>query len=833
MGKKIEIKSEDDSVYVCDVNPGDTLSFEATGKWTDWFIRCDADGYENPFAKFLGIRPAYASARWFALVGEVGGAQFLIGARSQRTFKTGGTLNVFANDLPSMRWNNKGSVDLVVRAADPKPPCEPEPPVKPGWWARNVELLRRTRGFGLIALLLIVTGAALSFSDQGKDLVSAVVQSMTEPAGSRYLTMLCLAAVTLGLQAWFWTRAIVEFQFEDDADWRSNPFLVWTPRVLGLMPFLFLLLGVLLLAGAHDDWDGGVWWPVGTLLASGAAVLSFVIFRTRVAARLRSLAKTRRTGAAVARTLLSLKAVLLIAGLAVAALSLAAVLASKFDLPVFVGPAAVVLFAISNIIPVVALLAQMGVHYRVPFISAWLVLAALFSLTNDNHGVRVVTGTHAIDRDDVKVAFAKWYAQARHNGDTTPIIFVAAEGGASRAAFWTGHALANLEEKSGGDFSNHVFMISAISGSDLGAGAFVTTLADNPNLVRERRLVPAVDDYTGKDYLSPTLAGMLYPDLLQRFVPGTWFPDRAEYLERAWEAGWTEHCSDNPGMCGKDRDAMSRAFLDTWPRTRSRWVPILTIGGAREEDGRRILTSSVGFDGSQIDADDFHARAGEDVRMSTAMLNGARFPFVSPAGTLPRRAGGHIVDGGYFDAAGIETMREMADTVMASVFPSYKGAQGGLENAKLRPVFLLLENGAPRPADPPKGAARGKASRARNGLSASYQPPSPTHRFAQDMLDAVTGLLSSRDAHAAHLRSNLQRELGAPGSVLNGAEIVEIRVCKRPPDFDLPLDWVLSSDVRKWMARAADVGHDDSHACDNAKAIGKIMLALSGRTSPD
>ena len=44
--------------------------------------------------------------------------------------------------------------------------------------------------------------------------------------------------------------------------------------------------------------------------------------------------------------------------------------------------------------------------------------------------------------------------------------------------------------------------------------------------------------FAGDDVLGGALTGMLFPDLLQRFLPVTFLPDRAETLERSWEDAW-------------------------------------------------------------------------------------------------------------------------------------------------------------------------------------------------------------------------------------------------------------------------------------------------------
>ncbi len=183
-------------------------------------------------------------------------------------------------------------------------------------------------------------------------------------------------------------------------------------------------------------------------------------------------------------------------------------------------------------------------------------------------------------------------------------------------------------------------------------------------------LVPALTDLAGRDYLSPTIAGLLAPDLLQRLLPFAALPDRASYLEQAFETGWTDHCAAEPNRCHAG-DMLSQSFLSLWRNTRRPWLPALVIGGARVEDGRRILTSNISLAGA-VDGEDFFDLDKHDISLATAIDNGARFPFVSPGGTLGYTdrnhkwtTSGHVVDGGYFEAAGIETLRELVSSVVA------------------------------------------------------------------------------------------------------------------------------------------------------------------------
>src|SRR5271157_4815128 len=130
------------------------------------------------------------------------------------------------------------------------------------------------------------------------------------------------------------------------------------------------------------------------------------------------------------------------------------------------------------------------------------------------------------------------------------------------------------------------------------------------------------------------MTGMLYSDLLYRFLPLWLLPDRAETLERSWEEAWEARGANAPAP---SPGTIREPFLALAPKDGEPWRPILIVQGASESGGRRALTSGVTFNCKQIDADDFLDGVGHDVAASTAILNGARFPWVSPAGTFSYR----------------------------------------------------------------------------------------------------------------------------------------------------------------------------------------------------
>src|SRR5207237_9639901 len=151
------------------------------------------------------------------------------------------------------------------------------------------------------------------------------------------------------------------------------------------------------------------------------------------------------------------------------------------------------------------------------------------------------------------------------------------EGGGIRAAYWTAIVLGALQD-SNPNFAPHLFAISGVSGGSLGAVVFEALLAESAR----GSFQESVHKVLGQDFLSPALGSMLYPDLVQRFIP---FPipyfDRGRSLEMGWEKAWRD-------TMGNDRFAGS--FVDLWHPGLREWMPALSLHGTAEQKGNRIIT---------------------------------------------------------------------------------------------------------------------------------------------------------------------------------------------------------------------------------------------------
>lgn len=107
-----------------DVVSGQTLWFEASGRWVDALIPCGPAGFRfNPLG-FLGRRRS-PRHNWFALIGgldEDESTLFLIGRGGSHRFERSGRLSVFANDDRRAYGNNRGRVQLRIRSDPPSSP---------------------------------------------------------------------------------------------------------------------------------------------------------------------------------------------------------------------------------------------------------------------------------------------------------------------------------------------------------------------------------------------------------------------------------------------------------------------------------------------------------------------------------------------------------------------------------------------------------------------------------------------------------------------------------------------------------------------------------------
>ena len=341
-----------------------------------------------------------------------------------------------------------------------------------------------------------------------------------------------------------------------------------------------------------------------------------------------------------------------------------------------------------------------------------LLMFVVFSLWNDNHAIALVEGEQGpVVRRDIDTHLNAWLAAREANGELRPgapfpMFLVAAEGGGIRAAYWAGIVLARLQDDSNARFGRHLFAMSGVSGGSFGNAAFAALVADSGSgaLARApcaksnpaRAYQQCMRDVLRRDYLSPTLGYMLYPDMLQRFVPFSMpAADRARAMEEGMAHGWRQ-------ATGSAR--MAQRFDGLWVDDATLDVPSLLLNATLVDGGNRVIASDLVIDGRFPDAYDAFDPTLDLRQMSlaTAVHNSARFSYLSPAGTVSacvldghmtpctkqaqRYAWGRLIDGGYFENSGVETVRDVL-FAMRPVLAQWAG-----RGFQIDPVVLVVSN---------------------------------------------------------------------------------------------------------------------------------------------
>ena len=619
---------------------------------------------------------------------------------------------------------------------------------------------------------------ALLASDEGQDAVRALVEFERRCPHWGRIALFCAVVSALALQAWYWSRQLLRINFplcnteedrEVDAFAEGHPGIArWLPRILGLSAYL-IAIGALIKAGRTYGTRAGYTMTVIIITCVILAILAvlyviFVIARRRVMAK-RGEEQPKRVESHQSLAPLTRIILLLTVFIALLFIILTAVT------PVGVG----IVFQSPSLLMVSAVL-WIGLgswiiywadFYRVPIIGILIVLALLFSLFNDNHAVRKLEGTNVSGRQNIATTFGGWYAKLQRkypNEPRHPVFLVATEGGGIRAAYWTAAVLGALQDRSP-QFADHVFAISSVSGGSLGATVFTGLIADRN---RARAVADCAEENDPKkqttvrfaaqqmlayDALAPGLGSLLHADLVQRFLPIGFIPDRAQALEKGWQRGWRAHIQD---ANGSPDDFFSSGFVKMYRDSADALLPYLFLNTTSVEIGQRSIESDCTIDPTEIlDSADTLANLASDVRLSTAALNSARFTYFSPAGTVhngENRITGHVVDGGYFENSGAATAADVFRTL----------SRPEVMKDRSFDVYLILIK-----------------------FDIIPTPPVPPERFANETLSPVRALLATRGARGTLAYAQAEQ-------LLAGRYYEFILTQEAQGGIVMPLGWLLA-----------------------------------------
>jgi len=330
----------------------------------------------------------------------------------------------------------------------------------------------------------------------------------------------------------------------------------------------------------------------------------------------------------------------------------------NYDWSVKLGSFSTVVLAFGILTGIFSIITFFSIVARINFHMIILIMILLFGkfFPEPHNATLIDADKKAVykDRPGLREYFSSWVAERIDSikaKEDYPVYFTLADGGASRSGYWTAATLGKLEDITGGNFSHHLFCLSGASGGSVGNGTFLALLKLRKDICsRNSNFTDEAHKYLKSDFLSYTLARMLGPDFIRAMFGKLDIADRAAALENALESG-----EDKTALLYKKFKTPFSAYIPT----ETNQLPIICINVTRVQDGCPSVISNIKLDngifGQRVDILST-LPPDKEMKLSTAVIMGARFPYISPAGRIDSS---YYVDGGYFDNSGAGIVQEM------------------------------------------------------------------------------------------------------------------------------------------------------------------------------
>jgi hypothetical protein len=633
-----------------------------------------------------------------------------------------------------------------------------------------------SRHLWVILTLQSIGAFAFIGVDQATDLfIYFIEQPLNRPdtglitANDSYYLKFWFFLILWSFTSWRTARIYLQLvSIQADDEERVCRFILWMPRLLGLLPYL--------IAAAAFRKAGESWLGFHMLMCffTGLGYGFYVLFRRKLRPRTQPLRRKQlewwEMSVGTRRIIYGLLSGLLLF------FWLMVLAPRSWGLAEWFRPAGIVTAALCTWTVVGVTIQYLAYRLRFPLFGVLIGLVVFSSFFNDNHAVRLAEeeAPYTLPTD---TAYLRGWLQSRiaeiGQDSVYPVYIVATEGGGIRSAYWTASVLARLDSLNPA-FYRHTFAISGVSGGSVGAAVF-HALYHNYRLYAhqpEVSLVEKARQILGEDHLSGVTSALLYPDLVQRFLPAkipSW--DRARWLEDSWSYAYRKH-TQTPNV-PKGLATLDSSFASLWSDQPDYRLPSLFLNSTVVETGQKAITANVRLSPFYFaDIVDVSSVLGKSPLLKTAASGSSRFPYITPPATLPARNSdalwGHIVDGGYFENTGLSTAVEILN-LMSSQLHSVPSSDFPLElRAKIRPHILYIRNNA-------------------------YQPESTTPmRGMHETRTPLTALLNAWDRGGVATSIDVRRvvrQLQIPA----GFDVYEL---KRDARVTLPLGWFLSETAR-------------------------------------
>lgn len=671
------------------------------------------------------------------------------------------------------------------------------------WFFKNVlgrlaEILRFLTlcAFPIGAVAVLELGL---MAPQGQDLLRITLENASDHSGD--ITCLFIAAIMLALAVWYCARWLLTGNFWTlplgigPRHWARR----LVPRLLGTLVFVIIAIAFF---RVRDRDDLSQWLPIvfGFLILAG--VFGWATWRRgAVLARL-GWAEGRDPAhgfAPAADQKMNQKLPRLTFRIMLGSIGLSFIVMALFLLfpvggPRLPGSPALLPLALACITVFGSLVLTLvplrrGLRALAPALLVWAVICGA---VNDNHRVRLARDVALPEqlpddpREAVEGRWMRWHGEPASDR-SKPYVVVATEGGGIRAAFWTAAVLEQIEQQLPG-FAGHIFALSGVSGGSLGSAAWVSSLVSASDAGTQPSC--KATELLRADFLSPALGGLLFGDFAQRFLPfSVGVLDRARGIEQGWQDAFAA-CAGAP-MAARLED-LFRSRPD---------LPSLLLNTTVVETGQRAVQTNLRmpFDDTVDLLDPRFSSAYQP--LAGLVHNSARFPLISPAGTVmeavlendgdrvvskwePRY---RVVDGGYFDNSGATSAYDLIREISAV---HKLRLTKKVPSPTPRPVLVIIRNDYEAPPVGSEDACH---------TEPELKRPAPS-RILPELSSIVGGLYNARSAHARLAAITAAR--GTSG--IPGGHVVELALCLEKGEVEPPLGWALSGDSIKTMLAAAE-----------------------------
>ncbi|MFZ5635097.1 MAG: hypothetical protein ACOY82_00775 [Pseudomonadota bacterium] len=466
------------------------------------------------------------------------------------------------------------------------------------WLAILFAVARRMR----FSLLFACAACIALLTAQGQEILANSFATLGQ--GATFVATCLLAAISV----WYTSRLLFYTwkggTRREPAARRWEVLLVaWLPRWLGASVMLIPAIAIWPVSMRLSAGMAGIARGYSLLLLALAASFVLVLWRRRGSLR----HAPERTGLDYRQlspwTTRFFVGMLALNGIAIVVFALAPL----WPLHLGIGPGVVVMLAAGLAIVVGSLLAHLSDETRLPLLGGLLLAAAVFSLWNDNHEIRLVPPTASTGQAPAPLPALDAYLEARLTprilareaacagvagcDPRVPFVVVAAEGGGVRAAAWTALVLSRIDAgvariPQGEPFAEQLLAISGVSGGSLGGALYLASLREDGDAAwpRQRRFFET-------DLLTPILGNMLFVDAPQRFLPypvgRRRIPDRGQTFERVIELAWSRAAGVAP-----ERSAFAQPFEDLWRPPHDR-LPLLLANTTVAATGERLVQAPV------------------------------------------------------------------------------------------------------------------------------------------------------------------------------------------------------------------------------------------------